>query len=91
MFDRSACARVRVAADAHVDLGALAALTALLRSASSNALLSGAPELSHDQNQGEVHAPADKTASETTPGTAVRKVLEKIEKDPFISFLPFFT
>jgi len=48
MFDRSACARVRVAADAHVDIGALAALTALLRSVSSNAPLSGAPELSHD-------------------------------------------
>ena len=42
MFDRSACARIRVAPDAHVDLGALAALTALLRSASSNAPLSGA-------------------------------------------------
>jgi hypothetical protein len=32
MFDRFACARVRVAADAHVNLGALVALSALLRS-----------------------------------------------------------
>jgi hypothetical protein len=31
MFDRSACARVRVAADAHVDLAALTALAALLQ------------------------------------------------------------
>jgi hypothetical protein len=63
MFERSACARVRVAADAHVELGALATLTTLPRSASSNALLSGVPELSHDQNQGDVHATADKAAS----------------------------
>ena len=69
MFDRSACARVRVAADAHVDIGALVALTALLRSASSNAPLSSAPELSHGQNQGEVYATADKAASEATPRT----------------------
>jgi len=48
MFDRSACARVRVAADAHVNLAALVALSALLRSTSSNAPLSGAPGLSHD-------------------------------------------
>src|SRR5437879_3933119 len=48
MFDQSACARVRVAAGAHVDLAALTALAALLlrhvlnnRFASSNAQLSG--------------------------------------------------
>ena len=77
MFDRSACARVRVAADAHVDIGALVALTALLRSASSNAPLSGAPELSHDQNQGEVHATADETASEATPGTTADRPVHR--------------
>jgi len=75
MFDRSACAVVHVAADAYVDLEALVALTALLRSASSNAPLSGAPGLSHDQNQGEVHATADKADSEATLGaTADRSV-----------------
>jgi hypothetical protein len=68
MFDRSACARVRVAADAHVNLAALVALTTLLRSTSSKALLSGALGLSHDQNQGEVHATADEATSEATPG-----------------------
>ena len=66
MFDRSACARVRVAADAHADLAALTTLAALLRHvlndriASSNALLSGALSLSRDQNRGEVHATPDK-------------------------------
>jgi hypothetical protein len=50
MFERSACARVRVAADAHVDLSALMALAELVRDAlsdrfaPSNALLSGASE-----------------------------------------------
>ena len=78
MFDRSACARVRVAADAHVNLAALVALTALLQSTPSNAPLSGAPGLSHDQNQGEVHATADEAASEATPGaTADRPVRRK--------------
>jgi hypothetical protein len=77
MFDRSACARVRVATDAHVDIGALVALTALLRSASSNAPLSGAPELSHDQNQGEVHATADKAASGATPRTTADRPVRR--------------
>ena len=68
MFDRSACARVRVAADVYVKLSALTSLMALLqhtlndRFASSKAPLWGAPSLSHDQNRGEVHA--------TTPGEA---------------------
>jgi hypothetical protein len=62
MFDRSACARVRVAADVYVKLSALTSLMALLqhtlndRFASSKAPLWGAPSLSHDQNRGEVHA-----------------------------------
>jgi ABC-type uncharacterized transport system substrate-binding protein len=56
MFDRSACARVRAAADAHVELATLTALAALLqhalndRFASSNTPLSGATGLSRDQN-----------------------------------------
>jgi hypothetical protein len=65
MFDRTACARVRTAADAHSDLAALTALAALLRHAlidrfaSSNALLSGAPRLSHGQNRGDVDATSE--------------------------------
>ena len=76
MFDRSACARVRVAADAHVNLAALVALTALLRSTSSNASLSGAPGLSRDQNQGEVHA-TDEAASEATSGATADRPLRR--------------
>ena len=55
-FDRSACARVRVAADAHADLAALMALADLVRDAlsdrfaPSNAWLSGASNLSCDDN-----------------------------------------
>jgi hypothetical protein len=33
MFDRSACAKVRLVADAHADLSALVALCSLLRDA----------------------------------------------------------
>ena len=80
MFDRSACARVRVAADAHVDLAALTALAALLqhglsdRFASSNAPLSGVSILSHDQNRGELHAMSNEAAAPlcTTTGRPVR-------------------
>jgi hypothetical protein len=67
MFDRSACARVRVAADAHVDLAALTMLAALLqdvlnnRIASSNTPLSGVSSLFRDQNRGEAHATSDET------------------------------
>ena len=91
MFDRPACARVRVAADAHVNLAALVALPALLRSASSNAPLSGAPGLSHEQNQGEVHATADEAASEagaTTDRPVHRKTQNAIGNVPAWSMLP---
>jgi hypothetical protein len=60
MFDRSACAKLRVAADAHVELAALTAVGTLLRHilndrfASSNALFSGVPALSRGENRGEV-------------------------------------
>ena len=73
MFDRTACAGVRAAAGAHSDLAALTALAALLRHAlsdrfaSSNALLSGAPRPSHDQNRGDVHATSDEADACATP------------------------
>src|SRR5664280_1190140 len=62
MFDRSACARVRLAADAHADMAAHMALAELVRHAlndrfvPSNAPLSGATRLSRNQNRGEDHA-----------------------------------
>jgi hypothetical protein len=65
MFDRSTCAKLRVAVDAHADLAALTALAALLRHVlndrfvSSHALLSGVAGLSCDPNRGEVHAMPD--------------------------------
>src|SRR5215471_21587910 len=43
MFDRPACARVRVAADAHVDLAALTAVTALLQALNDRPVSPNAP------------------------------------------------
>ena len=76
MFDRSACASTRVAADARTDLAALTALAGLLRHvlkdrfASSNARVSGAPRLSRDQNLGEVHATPDEADVGALPRAA---------------------
>ena len=69
MFDRSACGRVRAAADACVELAALTALAALLRQvlndhlASSNAPLSGVLGVSREPNRGELHATPDQAAA----------------------------
>jgi len=75
MFDRSACAPMRVEAFPRVDIAALQALRVLLdataiggvaaRLASSNARVLGAARVSHDQNRGEVHATS--TAASTRP------------------------
>src|SRR5205807_4626387 len=83
MFDQSACARVRVAADAHVDLAALTALAALLQHglsdgfASSNAPLSGATGLSRDQNRGDVHATPDEADAGATPRAAADRPVRR--------------
>src|SRR5258708_1864682 len=67
MFDRSACAKVRVA-DAHVDLAALTNLAAFLRHmrngrlTSSNAPLSGLSILSPHPNRGRPHATPNEAA-----------------------------
>ena len=87
MFDRSACARVRVAADAHADLAALTTLAALLRHvlsdrfASSNVPLSGAPSLSRDQNRGEVHATPDEADASATPRAATNRPVRRRTAD----------
>jgi hypothetical protein len=75
MFDRSACAPMRVEAFPRVDIATLQALRLLLDAtaigcvavglASSNARVSGAARVSHDQNRGEVHATP--TAVSTRP------------------------
>jgi hypothetical protein len=65
MFDRAACASMRVETLPWVDIAALAALRTLLDAAaiggavgraSSNAPVSGVARVSHDQNRGEAHA-----------------------------------
>jgi hypothetical protein len=88
MFDRSICAKLRVAADAHADLAALAALAALLRHVlndrpvSPNALLSGVAGLSRDPNRGEVHATPDEDDAGATPRTAAdRSVRRRTTED----------
>jgi len=75
MFDRSACVRMRVEAFPRVYIAALQVLQVLLDAtaiggvavglASSNARVSGAARVSHDQNRGEVHATP--TAASTRP------------------------
>jgi hypothetical protein len=85
MFDRAACAPMRVETFPQVDIAALQALRALLEAtaiggvavefASSNPPVSGAARVSHDQNRGEVHATP--TAASTPPSkrdAAVRSV-----------------
>jgi hypothetical protein len=62
MFDRSACAEVRLAAEPHTDSAALVMLGALLRdvrnkrSTASNAADSGVSPPTGEQNRGETHA-----------------------------------
>ncbi len=83
MFDRSACARVRVVADAHAELAALTALATLLRHAlsdhfaSSNAPLSGVSSLSRDQNRGEAHATPDEAEAGVTPRAATNRPVRR--------------
>lgn len=82
MFDRAACAPMRVETFPQADIAALQALRALLDAAiggvavaSSNAPVSGAARVSHDQNRGEVHVTP--TAASTRPSkrdAAIRSV-----------------
>jgi hypothetical protein len=83
MFDRSDCARVRVAADARADLVALTALASLLRHllndrfASLNAPVSGASSLPRDQNRGEVNATPDEADAGATPRAATNRPVRR--------------
>ena len=62
MFERSACAKVRLAVEPHADLSALVMVGALLRdvrnkrSTASNAADSGVSPPTGEQNRGETHA-----------------------------------
>jgi hypothetical protein len=83
MFDRLACAKLRLAADAHAELAALTALAALLqrvlndRLAPSNASLLDVSILSRDQNRGEVHATPDEADAGATPGAGADRPVRK--------------
>ena len=85
MFDRAACAPMRLETCPQVNIAALQALRALLDEtaigggtvglASLNTPVSGAARVSHDQNRGDIHATP--TATSTRPSkrdTAVRSV-----------------
>ena len=73
MFDRSACAKVRLAVEPHTNLSALVMLGALLRdvrnkrSIASDAADSGVSPLSGDQNWGETDATPEQTEAGTPP------------------------
>jgi hypothetical protein len=87
MFDRSACAPMRVDAFPRVAIAALEALRLLLDApaaggvavglASSNARVSGAARVSHDQNRGEVHA---------TPTTASTRPSKRNAASRFVRY-----
>jgi len=74
MFDRSACAKMRLAVEPHTDLSALVMLGALLRdvrnkrSTALDAADSSVSPLPGDQNRGETHA----TPEQTEVGTPLR-------------------
>ena len=85
MFDRGACAAMRVEAIPQADVVALQALRALLTEVggvgvatcltSSNAPVFGAPRVSHDQHRRETHAtPAQISPSTSERDSAVRFV-----------------
>src|SRR5262245_34205049 len=80
MFDRSACAKVRLAVEPHTDLSALVMLGALLRDArnkrstASDAADSGVSPLSGDQNRGETYATPEQTVGTPPRAAAIRPV-----------------
>jgi hypothetical protein len=86
MFDRSACARVRLAAEPHTDLSALVMLGALLRdvrnvrSAASGVPASGV-SLSGDRNRGERHATPEQTEVGTPLCAAANRPVRRERAD----------
>ena len=85
MFDRAACATVRILMNPLVDLAALRVLRALLNNITKDRALAQSPPSntpfldatlrSHDQNRGETHArPATSSSSTSERDTAVRSI-----------------
>ena len=87
MFDRSACAEVRLAVEPHTNLSALVMVGALLRdvrnkrSTASDAADSGLSPLSGDQNQGEIHATPEQTEIGTPPRAAANRPVRRERAD----------
>jgi hypothetical protein len=84
MFDRSACAKVRlVATDPHADISALVALASLLRDVLRDpAVVSSIPDsivssLSGDPNQGDVHAISKQAGAPSSHTASSRFVRRK--------------
>jgi hypothetical protein len=79
MFDRAACAAIRIEAHPRVHVAALSALMVLLRQAAgtgdsnntavSNALTCGVRRISHDPNRGDSNA----TSSRSSPGRSKQR------------------
>ncbi len=84
MFDRSACAKVRlVATDPHADISALVALASLLRDVLHDpVVVSNIPDsivssLSGDSNQGDVHAMSKQAGAPSSHTASSRFVRRK--------------
>ena len=68
MFDRAACARMRVEPRARVDVTALSALASLVSGALGQAPATRAGWASHDQDRGETHARSTQDPSRVAEG-----------------------
>jgi len=87
MFNRSACAGIRLAAEPQADVSALVMLGALLqdvrnkRSAASDPPDSGVSPLPSDQNRGEAHATPEQTEVGTLPRAAANRPVRRVRAD----------
>jgi hypothetical protein len=80
MFDRSACAKVRLEADPHISLAALAALLRNVlnkNSPASEAVASGVSPLSGDRNRRESHAKPEQTEVGTPQRAAANRPVRR--------------
>jgi hypothetical protein len=87
MFDRSACAKVRLAADPRADLSSLVALGLLLRDvlhnrpAGSNVSDSTVSSLSHDPNRADAHATPGQAEAGAPPRAASNRFVGRRTTD----------
>jgi hypothetical protein len=87
MFDRSACAKVRLTADPRADLSSLVALGSLLRDvlhdrpAESNVSVSTVSSLSHDPNRGDAHATPGQAEAGAPPRAASNRFVRRRTTD----------